>query len=84
MGQSLEIACDDNFLVFLAEINKQAGCMDGYAPVVCLDLDGDRGQSLSKQQMVCWGLYGSTLKWIEYTNQSVRMSTLFSCNGEQS
>lgn len=31
--------------------------------------------------MVRWGLLGSVLKWIEYTNQSLHLSTLSSCNG---
>lgn len=40
MGPSPEMACDDNLLVFCSEINNQAGRIDGYALVVCLDLRG--------------------------------------------
>lgn len=39
-GPSLQMACDDNLLVLCSEINNQAGCMDGYALVVCSDLRG--------------------------------------------
>lgn len=38
VGKCLQMAHDDNLLVFCSEINKQTSCMDGYAPVVCMDL----------------------------------------------
>lgn len=58
VGPSLQMACDDNLLVFCSEINNRADCIDGYGLVVCLGMERHRGHSLSKQQMVCCASLG--------------------------
>lgn len=55
---SLQMACDDNLLVFCSEINNRlhGWVLDGGGGV--FGLERHRGQSLSKQQMVCWASLG--------------------------